>query len=57
MKTIFRSNEQRWWQVQLGVNVIVQSVVITITPGSFQKFTIFVIGDLHYHFYHDLFLS
>ena len=41
-----RSSEQRWWQVHLGdPNANVQSVAITISPGSYQKFTIFVIGE------------
>lgn len=39
-----RSSEQRWWQVHLGDAVIVQAVAVTISPGSYQKFTIFVIG-------------
>ena len=38
-----RSTEQRWWQVHLGNAVSVQAVAVTITPGAFQKFTIFVI--------------
>ena len=42
-----RSSEQRWWQVHLGdPNANVQSVAITISPGSYQKFTIFIIGKL-----------
>lgn len=39
-----RSSEQRWWQVHLGDASTVQAVAITISPGSYQKFTIFVIG-------------
>ena len=40
-----RSSEQRWWQVHLGdPHANVQSVAITISPGSYQKFTIFIIG-------------
>ena len=39
-----RSNEQRWWQVHLGDKIKVQTVAITISPGSYQKFTIFIIG-------------
>lgn len=40
-----RSSEQRWWQVHLGSDSLnVQSVAVTISPGSYQKFTIFVIG-------------
>ena len=43
-----RSSEQRWWQVHLGdPNANVQSVAITISPGSYQKFTIFIIGKLN----------
>ena len=38
-----RSTDQRWWQVHLGESVAVQAVSVTITPGAFQKFTIFVI--------------
>jgi len=39
-----RSGEQRWWQVHLGGDGInVQSVAITLSPGSYQKFTIFII--------------
>lgn len=38
-----RSGEQRWWQVHLGDGLKVQSVAITISPGSYQKFTIFII--------------
>jgi len=48
------SSYQRWWQVQLGVSIVVQSVVITITPGSFQKFTIFIIGELTFMTSHIL---
>ena len=39
-----RSSEQRWWQVHLGDALNVQAVAISITPGAFQKFTIFIIG-------------
>ena len=38
-----RSTEQRWWQVHLGSAASVQAVAVTITPGAYQKFTIFVI--------------
>ena len=37
----------RWWQVHLGDAINVQAVAISISPGSFQKFTIFVIGTEH----------
>jgi hypothetical protein len=40
-----RANEQRWWQVHLGEAVRIQSVAVTITPGTYQHFTIFVIGN------------
>ena len=39
-----RSTDQRWWQVHLGDAVTIQSVAVTISPGSYQHFTIFVIG-------------
>ena len=45
-----RSTEQRWWQVHLDNAAAVQAVAVTISPGSYQKFTIFVIGKLHYPF-------
>lgn len=41
-----RSPEQRWWQVHLGDAVTIQSVAVTISPGAYQHFTIFVIGKL-----------
>jgi hypothetical protein len=40
-----RSTDQRWWQVHLGDAVTIQSVAVTISPGSYQHFTIFVIGN------------
>ena len=39
-----RTTEQRWWQVHLGETYPVQSVAITIMPGTYQSFTVFVIG-------------
>ena len=42
-----RSTDQRWWQVHLGDAVTIQSVAVTISPGSYQHFTIFVIGWFH----------
>ena len=41
-----RSTDQRWWQVHLGDAVTIQSVAVTISPGSNQHFTIFVIGGI-----------
>ncbi|XP_071750190.1 uncharacterized protein [Lepeophtheirus salmonis] len=38
-----RSSETRWWQVHLGKSHVIESVAITISPGSYQRFTIFVI--------------
>eukprot|EP00094_Tigriopus_californicus_P008528 TCALIF_08219-PA protein Name:"Similar to Svep1 Sushi, von Willebrand factor type A, EGF and pentraxin domain-containing protein 1 (Mus musculus)" AED:0.27 eAED:0.27 QI:0/0.25/0.2/0.4/1/1/5/0/234 len=38
-----RSSEQRWWQVHLGDAVTIQAVAVTISPGAYQQFTIFVI--------------
>ena len=40
-----RSPEQRWWQVHLGDAVTIQAVAVTISPGAYQQFTIFVIGE------------
>ena len=40
-----RSTDQRWWQVHLGSAVTIQSVAVTISPDSYQHFTIFVIGE------------
>ena len=40
-----RSSEQRWWQVHLGDAVTIQAVAVTISPGAYQQFTIFVIGE------------
>jgi len=34
--------EQRWWQIQVP-KTLVDSVAVSISPGSFQHFTIFVI--------------
>ena len=39
-----RSAEQRWWQVHLGPEGrVIRSVAVTISPGAYQHFTIFVI--------------
>ena len=36
------THDQRWWQIQIK-NTVVDSVAVSISPGSFQHFTIFVI--------------
>lgn len=53
-----RSSELRWWQVHLAgleesqddkekkESVVIESVAVTISPGTYQRFTIFVIGEL-----------
>ncbi|XP_066972236.1 LOW QUALITY PROTEIN: uncharacterized protein [Macrobrachium rosenbergii] len=38
-----RGPDPRWWQVHLGHKFNVMSVGVTISPGSFQEFTIYVI--------------
>lgn len=38
-----RTTEQRWWQVHLSHPSNIEAVAVAISPGSFQKFTIFVI--------------
>ncbi len=38
-----QSDVQRWWQVQLDGSPRVGSVAITISPGSYQHFAIFVV--------------
>ncbi|RXG59416.1 hypothetical protein Avbf_11970, partial [Armadillidium vulgare] len=35
--------DTRWWQVHLGHKFNVVTIGVTISPGSFQEFTIFVI--------------
>ena len=56
-----RSAELRWWQVHLAGRsgeeeeedgqpshteaVLIESVAVTISPGTYQRFTIFVIGE------------
>ncbi len=52
-----RSSELRWWQVHLAgleesqddkekkESVVIESVAVTISPGTYQRFTIFVIGE------------
>jgi hypothetical protein len=39
-----KSRGQRWWQVELNDIFIVQAVAVTVGKGSYQQFTIFVIG-------------
>ncbi len=39
-----KSRSQRWWQVALDEPVTVQAVAVTITEGSYQHFTLFVVG-------------
>jgi len=41
-----RQEGQRWWQVSLKGYLVVESVWITMTPGAFQKFAIFVV-EIH----------
>jgi len=38
--------EQRWWQVQLKNHPLVEYVWVTMSPGAYQKFAIFVVEIL-----------
>jgi len=41
-----RQEGQRWWQVSLNSHPVVESVWVTMSPGAFQKFAIFVVEIL-----------
>ncbi len=54
-----RSSELRWWQVHLagaeggdgpGQSVVIESVAVTVSPGTYQRFTIFVIGEFCFQY-------